>query len=268
MKFVAPARSAVPASAFAHPVFAEYRLWRPLLQAPGWPALAQLNRMFDYPPALGLQAVAQTPELLADGLHYETRIAERCQLATREANWHDLLNALVWRRHPAIKWAMNRRQVADVAAVGPRQRTRGQCALTHFDEAGVLLVLRDPARLDAWDRHDWPGLFLGLAAADFAVAVIGHALLEHALDPARLLVGKALAVVADTPAEAMPRALATAAEAIAQGHLLADPAELRPLPLMGLPGWHAQAGQADFLAAAPCFQPLRAGRRYPAPLAL
>jgi hypothetical protein len=188
-------------------------------------------------------------------------------LATREDNWHDLLNALVWRRHAAIKWAMNRRQAADVAAVGSRQRTRGQCALTHFDEAGVLLVLRDPARLNAWDRHDWPGLFLGLGNEEFAVAVIGHALLEHALDPARLLVGKALVAVADRPAEALPRALAAAAEAIAQGRLLADPAELRPLPLMGFPGWHAQAGQADFLAAAPCFQPLRAGRRYPAPLA-
>lgn len=268
MRFVAPPRGAVPASAFDHPVFAEYRLWRPLLQAPGWPALAELNRMFDYPPALGLQAVAQTPELLADGLHYEMRIAERRLLATREDNWHDLLNALVWRRHAAIKWAMNQRQATDVAAVGPRERTRGQCALTHFDEAGVLLVLREPARLDAWDRHDWPGLFLGLGSDDVAVAVIGHALLEHALDPARLLVGKALVAVADRPADTMPTALATAAKAIAQGRLLVDPVELRPLPLMGLPGWHAQSGQAAFLATAPCFQPLRAGRRYPAPLAL
>jgi hypothetical protein len=35
---------------------------------------------------------------------------------------------------------------------------------------------------------------------------------------------------------------------------------------MGLPGWHAQAGEAGFLASAPCFHPLRAGRRYPPPL--
>ena len=268
MRFVAPARDAVPASAFGHPVFAEYRLWRPLLQAPDWPSLAQLERVFDYPPALGLQAVAQTAELLADGLHYETHIAERRQLATREHNWHDLLNALVWRRHAPIKWAMNRRQAADVAAVGARERTRGQCALTHFDEAGVLVVLRDPARLAAWDEHDWPGLFLGLTETDFAIAVIGHALLEHALDPARLLVGKALVAVADAPAEALPRALALASEAIGEGRLLSDPSELRPLPLMGLPGWHAAAGRADFLATAPCFQPRREGRRYPPPLPL
>jgi len=268
MRFVAPARDAVPAAAFGHPVFAGYRHWLALLQAAEWPSLAQLNRLFDDVPAVGLCAVAHTPALLADGLHYEARIAERRQLATREDNWHDLLNALVWRRHPAIKWAMNRRQAADVASIGPRERTRGQCALTHYDEAGVLVLLRDPARLAAWDRHDWPGLFLGLGDGDFAVAVIGHALLEHALDPARLLVGKALVALAEAPAAALPNALDAAAQGIAEGRLLADPTELRPLPLMGLPGWHAQAGQADFLAAAPCFQPLRAGRCYPAPLAV
>ena len=44
--------------------------------------------------------VAQTPALLADGLHYEQRIAERGEIATREGNWHDLLNALIWLRFP------------------------------------------------------------------------------------------------------------------------------------------------------------------------
>ena len=39
---------------------------------------------------------AQTPTLLADGLHYEQRIAERRVIATREGNWHDLFNAMIW----------------------------------------------------------------------------------------------------------------------------------------------------------------------------
>jgi hypothetical protein len=260
MRFVAPPRAAVSPAVFAHPVFAEYRHWRGLLAAPDWPGLDLLNRLFDYPPALGLRAVAQTPALLEDGLHYEARIAERGQLATREANWHDLLNALVWRRHPAIKRAMNRRQVADVARIGARERTRGQCALTHFDEAGVVLLLRDPARLAAWDRHDWPGLFTGLAEGDFAIAVIGHALLEHALDPARLLVGKALAALHPQPAGELPTVLAAIARGIADGTLLDDPQGLRPLPLMGLPGWHAQAGEAGFLASAAKYRVV-SGRR-------
>jgi hypothetical protein len=49
--------------------------------------------------------------------------------------------------------------------------------------------------------------------------------------------------------------------------VLNDPQELRPLPVSGVPGWHANTGDESFYTAAPCFQPLRAGRTYPAPLA-
>ena len=43
--------------------------------------------------------------------------------------------------------------------------------------------------------------------------------------------------------------------------------ELRPLPLSGIPGWHA--GQdARFHREATCFKPLRPGRVYPPPLGL
>jgi len=33
------------------------------------------------------------------------------EIATREHNWHDLLNALVWLRFPGLKSVLNRRQV-------------------------------------------------------------------------------------------------------------------------------------------------------------
>ena len=54
-------------------------------------------------------------------------------------------------------------------------------------------------------------------------------------------------------------------EAIAQGNLLNDPLELRPLPLAGVPGWHRQQ-DAAFYAQSDYFRPLREGRVYPAPL--
>jgi hypothetical protein len=90
-------------------------------------------------------------------------------------------------------------------------------------------------------------------------------LLEHALTPGKLLVGKALAVqVLDgvTPQDVV----AHCADAIATGRLLRDPLELRPLPLSGMPGWHAENDSEAFHLHAACYQPLRAGRRYPAPL--
>lgn len=227
--------------------------------------------------------VAQTRSLLDDGLHYESRIAERGTLATREGDPHDAFNALVWLRHPRLKWALNARQVDDVARVGPKRRTRGQCALTHFDEAGAIVWLADPALLPAWDSHEWDTLFHARRAAwgrSIAVTVFGHALVEHVRNGHMQPVAKALAVEvapAALAAQAIddaavltdwPPAEARLAAAIADGRLLADPQDLRPLPLAGIPGWHRENADPGFLRAAPCFRPLRPGRRYPRPFAL
>ena len=220
----------------------------------------------------------QDRALLADGLHYETRIAQRGVLATREYNAHDLFNALIWLRHPRLKRALNARQVADIERVGVKQRTRGQCALTHFDEAGGIVWLADPSLLALWDAHDWVGLFRGRRDAwgeSIAVSVFGHALIEHVWSGHVLPVAKALAV-ALTPRQfawlTMSRGAiarggfageAAVAAAIAQGVLLADPQELRPLPLAGIPGWHDGNEDASFYAETPCFRARREGRRYP-----
>jgi hypothetical protein len=270
MRFRAPPRQAVAPSTFEQPAFAALRPWRDLLQAAQWPTVDAINRCFEdrHHGITGrpLQLVTQTPALADDGLHYESRIFQHGQIATRADCWHDLLNALVWLAYGDVKSALNARQASDVAAVGHAQRTRGQCALTHFDEAGIVLLLKDRQRLLAWDEHDWCGLFCGLTEADFAVAVVGHALLEHALANGQMLVGKALVCVHPSPAQSLSQVLMDVARGIAAGALLADPQELRPLPLVGLPGWHPQAGQPAFLRSAECFRPKRVGRAYPAPL--
>jgi hypothetical protein len=92
--------------------------------------------------------------------------------------------------------------------------------------------------------------------------MFGHALLEHALSPDKLLVGKAL--VFDTSRVAGDTDLiAACAEMIAGGRWLNDPLELRPLPLAGLPGWRPDNGDEAFHRTTPCYQPRRDGRRYP-----
>jgi len=225
---------------------------------------------------------AQTPDLQADGLHYEERIAQYGLIATRENNAHDWFNALVWLRHTQIKRAMNVRQVADIARVGRKQRTRGQCALTHFDEAGAIVWVASRELLAAWDAHDWRRLFGTHGAewgANIAITVVGHALYEYALVHETMPVAKALAVAVDSREIAewssddasiacwVEAEYSIAAE-IAAARLLADPQELRPLPLAGIPGWQAGAQSDDFFDTAPCFRPLRAGRRYPAPIVI
>jgi hypothetical protein len=271
MRFVAPLRDAVDAAVFSRPPLAQWSEFAALLETPQWPALSELNAARDSV-ANAINAanytlphfVEQNPQLLLDGLHYESRIAELGLVATRLGSWHDLLNALIWLRYPQLKSALNARQVAEIALIGVKQRTRAQYALTHFDEAGVIVQLAEPSLLKLWDAHDWHGLFWHEREAwrdgRIRVDVFGHALLEHALKPGVLFVGKALVM---SPHEDAASAAASIAAAVRAGNLLNDPLELRPLPLSGIPGWHDGNEHAAFYTDAPCFRPLRAGRIYP-----
>lgn len=231
-----------------------------LLVGGRWPTVAELDARLALP---GLQLVLQDDALLADGLHYEARIAQG-RLATRACNWHDLFNALVWARHPQLKRALNAQQCLHIASQPPGQRGRAQAALTQFDESGVVVRVQDGAVLAAWDRHQWRALFdpqLWRSGQVSVAAVFGHALMEQGLLPGRLLVGKAVVVVGDDD-EASVDAVACA---VREGRALTDPLQLRPLPLAGIPGWHG-AQDAAFHANVDYFRPLREGRTYPAPL--
>lgn len=258
-RFVAPPRGEVTAERFAHPLFAGLMPFHELLTAGDWPSIAAMDACLALD---GKRLVEQDDALLADGLHYEQRIAGGA-IATRRDNWHDLFNALVWGRYPAIKRALNARQCARIEANGPSQRDRAQAALTQFDESGVIVRVRDVALLQAWDAHDWQGLFVDQASAwrDGRIgvaAVIGHALMEQGLLPDRLLVGKCLVVQGEGDAQCV----ASIAEGIAAARVLDDPLELRPLPLMGISGWHPLQ-DATFYRQTDYFRPLREGRRYP-----
>lgn len=263
MRYHAPSREAVDPAVFGRLPLADWREYAVLLEGAVWPSIEQLNACL---PADAIQRfVAQTPALLADGLHYEQRIAEHGRIATREGSWHDLFNALIWLRHPALKQALNRRQIAEIARMGPKQRSRPQYALTQFDEGGVVVLLRDPALLALWDAHDWRGLFWRRRQAwldgSIQLSLFGHALLELALNPGKLPVGKAL-VFQSTSAD-LAGVQRLCVEAILDSRLLNDPLELRPLPLAGIPGWHDDNVGETFHLTTPCYQPRREGRAYP-----
>jgi len=260
-RFVAPLRGQVDAACFRHPLFDGYGDYLDLLTAACWPEIEALNARM---PLSGPRFVRQDAVLLADGLHYEARIAQG-RIATRADNWHDLFNAMVWMRYPDFKHALNQQQCRHIARMGARERSPAQQALTQFDESGIIVQVRDATLLDLWDRHDWAALFHTNAArwhdGDIAVvAVVGHALMEQMLVPGRLQVGKCLVVLGD-PADSVARV----AESISRGSALVASGALRPLPLAGIPGWHAGQDPA-FYVQKDYFRPLREGRVYPRPL--
>jgi len=265
MRYIAPSRESVDPEVFARWPLLGWRDYSVWMQGMRWPSIEELNAA--RPAGLRERFVAQTKMLLDDGLHYEQRIAERGEIATREASWHDLFNAFAWLRFPALKRALNAQQMAEIAVMGTQERSRPQYAMTHFDEAGVVVTLRDPALLALWDDHDWHGLFWRERDAWLdgraVVQVFGHALLEHALLPGKLLVGKALVCMATGGSACSVEACV---DGIVAGRLLRDPLDLRPLPLSGLPGWHPDSCTEAFHRQAACYQPRRAGREYPLPI--
>ena len=269
MRYIAPPRDQVDPSVFGQLPLRAWHAYADLLENTEWPSIETLNarRAAD----ASVRFAAQTRDLLADGLHYEQRIAARGEIATREGNWHDLFNALIWLRYPGLKQALNAGQCHEIARMGPKTRSRTQYALTHFDEAGVLVELRDAQLLSLWDAHDWHGLFWRERQAwldgRIRVELFGHALLEHALTAGKLLVGKAQVFLTGSAATQPDLASALAA-GLADGRLLRDPLELRPLPLSGLPGWHLDNEREAFHLGNASYQPRRPGRVYPEPTTL
>lgn len=284
LRLVVPAIDSVDSTLFGKPPLQDW--FEPSIlpgQFERWPTIDELDALRRQATQIdGIERPrfsAQSADLLNDGLHYEERIL-RGQLATREDNWHDLLNALVWLRYPRIKHALNIAQCKDIAGVGRRDRTRAQYAMTHFDEAGAIVLCCDPNLITLWDRHDWQALFRDEFSAwgsRIAVQVFGHAILELALQPQRLLVAKCIVLMTDkTTLERLQTDTASVrsdidsrmAELVASGSELTDPQNQRPLPLSGIPGWHADTADERFYREAPCFRPLRPGRRYPLPARL
>ncbi len=263
--FISPARECVNKNIFKHPVFLDVAEFLPWAESEQWPSVESLNQspkpLQHAYTCMPLAFERQTAELVLDGLHYEQRIYQRGQIATRENNWHDLFNAMMWLKYPRIKSALNARQWNDVRQHGLKTRTPGQCAMTLFDEAGAFVVMPGEM-LECWKLHDWHGLFIEHADAwrsgRARVAVFGHALLDHALVTETLLVAKCIVLQDKCD---LSSHFDNLADAIHSENILRGNGELRTLPLCGIPGWHSAADSAEFVRTAACFSPLSARKK-------
>ncbi|KQW51560.1 MULTISPECIES: DUF3025 domain-containing protein [unclassified Roseateles] len=202
------------------------------------PVLARLAVGMPVHAALGHQRFEPAAPLTSG---YEQHIAATGSVPTRH-NAHDLFNGLVWLRCPALKAALNRAHIAaPPAASGRRGPLRD--ALTLLDESGLLL--RAPAALKAALRaQDWTALFATRRELwrHAQALVVGHALLEKLLAPRKPLCARVL-FVDDIAAPGLPPALM--------------PADLPPLPVLGIPGWWTANASRGFYADDQVFRPKR-----------
>ncbi len=255
---------------FATPPFAQLAAYRELLALSDADFLRAINSQVDSP-----SFVCATT--IDDGMHYEARVAQGL-VSTRPNSWHDRFGALAWLEFPHSKRALNALQMAGLVRVGPKERTRHQQALTHVDEAGLIVACADAGWLDAMLEHRWTELLTSRRKQlnkDVEVWVLGHALFELKLTRTdELLAGKVLPVMvepgfyADSPESRREQLDRRIAAALLAGELAADPKDLPTLPLAALAGWHPRNADPAFIASAPCFRPKPAGRIYAPPVEL
>lgn len=214
-----------------------------------------------------------------DGLGYEARIATTGEVVTREENWHDVLNALCWIAYPQAKAALSAAHAAILAAGGEaeaKRRSPARDALTLFDEGGVVFLAGDERWFGLVHAHEWRTLFWDrreALRAEVRVLAFGHALLESLLAPFVGITGRALFLRVDAALLAAPAhqqlafADAALAEALRSGGANLSGLGLAPLPVLGLPGWHAAGEAASFYDDTGYFRPLPLRRRPRGPVA-
>lgn len=202
-----------------------------------------------------LRFVTPRPRDERERRYYELRIADDGEVDTRERNWHDLFNALVWIAYPGAKAAINAQHAALLEERGESEaKRRGpeRDALTLFDEGGVAVLSSDERVFDRIRGFEWKRLFwTGRADLERSTRFIafGHALLEKALEPHLGMVAKTVFLPATAlPPDAMLRAIVDArlSEHFADRARFASPRAMAPMPVLGIPGWHPGTAREDF----------------------
>ena len=214
-----------------------------------WPGIARLNEC-----AAGIRNYRDQPirfvanENATTAPHYETRIAEAGEIATRE-NWHDFFNAMSWLSFPKAKSAISEMHARLLSARGESEllmRSVPRDVLTLFDEGGIIVVSADETLLELIRHFEWKTLFVDRRADVIACMrfyLFGHSMLEKALDPYVGVTAKAILflvndefLAANHAAQMCHIDLRAAAWLMEQSNL-ASSKNFSPLPWLGVPGW-------------------------------
>jgi Protein of unknown function (DUF3025) len=227
-----------------HPIFAPLARWLHLERS-----LEALNRCAE---VQGItNANGQRIRFVAPGgkESYEMQVFETGRVSTRPDSLHDWFNALVWLAFPRTKARLNAMHAAEIPReAGRRGRLRDM--LTLFDEGGALVVSDDAALVGLVREMRWRELFWErreqLRRA-MGFAVLGHAVLEQALEPWAGITCKAIFVSPAGSVVSSGRSLdEQAAQWLAACGPEVTPKDLAALPVFGYPGWLPASGNAEF----------------------
>ncbi|MFZ5503092.1 MAG: DUF3025 domain-containing protein [Pseudomonadota bacterium] len=272
-----------PVALSQSPLFAPLRPMLARLPLDRFPTLADCNALLakHHPTltTLGGQAarfVAQAPGKLPFAEQYEPRCYLKGEIQTRDDNWHDLFNALVWLTFPNSKSRINARhyhalQKKSQAADPGNHTTRSQRgslrdANTLLDESGVIVVYSDESLAELLREFSWKALFWQQreqVKQKMGFYLFGHGLCEKALAPYIGMTGQGilLPVADDFFAWSLTQRLTHIDERLSD-HLSdtensSNTTQFSPVPLLGIPGWSPDNEAADYYDNTAYFRPKR-----------
>jgi hypothetical protein len=197
-----------------------------------------------------LSAAAPMRFVGEDVLAYEDHVAATGEVPTRYASWHDLLNALIWHHYPTSKTTLNRLHLAAKQTQKEgSQRGRRRDAATLFDENGAIVWTDDAQLLALIRAKNWPALFLQHRSAfgrNLHVRLFGHGLLDQLRQPFLGLTAHALLLHVPNATLSEPDVDVLLASQIDAGMAHWTPADLAPLPILGIPDWWPDNAQPSF----------------------
>ena len=253
-----------------HPVIAQ-------LGTADFPSLTECNVLLDaHQPSVTVQCglplrfVAQQYGKLPFEAQYEPRCYLKGEVPTREHNWHNLLNALVWLTFPKAKAAINARHYQALLASSVEtssQRGAVRDMGTLFDESGVIVVCAEAELAALLRDFQWKELFWQRRAqvqVQMGFYLFGHGLYEKALQPYIGLTGQGLLLPVEqafftwSPTQQLAHLDSLLADYLNSPQHCRSTRELTPVPLLGVPGWEADNERADYYDNSDYF---RAGRR-------
>ena len=226
-----------------------------------WPTHAELTRLAQGVTTarrMPLRFVPPRPTCEEDRRQYELRIAQTGEVETRSESWHDLFNAVQWIAYPATKARINEQHAAMLEEGGEdelRHRSPARDALTLFDEGGLIVASSRPGLLRLVADFQWKALFWERRAdllAHMRFLPFGHALHEQALAPYIGMVAKTVFIpVGDFFFMLSPGTQRAEADRMVAAHFesrarFASPKAMPPLPVLGVPGWHADTASEAF----------------------
>ena len=224
-----------------------------------WPDCNELNRLMpEGNKTLSGHLTRFFPQssLAEDASYYEEHIFSNGEIPTRDQNWHDYFNAMVWLQFPKIKSVINALHVKETELQSDKKnRTRKRDALTLFDESGVIFVSSDDQIIEALKDHQWKELFWQKRDEwwqSISVYIFGHGLYEKALSPYIGMTANALTLNVDDHFFDQDRQLQIneldqiISNKLQTEKVLENPRDLTPLPMLGVPDWWQENEQEDF----------------------